>query len=112
MPSESFELIKEAIQERRHVVATYNEFRREMCPHVLGWKSGREQALMYQFAGESSSGLEPDGSPSNWRCVVVENLRGLAISDGPWHTAPNHSRPQTCVDEIAAEVEFVRSQPA
>ena len=41
MPSDNFGLIKEAIQERRHVVATYNGFRREMCPHVLGWKSGR-----------------------------------------------------------------------
>jgi hypothetical protein len=75
-----------------------------MCPHILGWKNGSERALLYQFGGSSSSGLEPAGSANNWRCVIVEQLLNITIRDGPWHTAPNQSRPQTCVDEIAVEV--------
>ena len=69
------------------------------------WCVDGKKALFYQFAGQSSSGLEPDGSPENWRCVFVEQLQNVQITDAEWHTAPNHSRPQTCVDEIVAEYE-------
>lgn len=77
-----------------------------MCPHVLGWKNGREQALFYQFGGDSSRGLDPDGSPKNWRCLFLDELTILEVREGSWRTAPNHSRPQVCVDEIAAEVAY------
>ena len=106
MPSANFELIRQAIQEKKQVIAEYNGYVREMCPHVVGWKGDRENALLYQFGGGSSSGLEPDGSPNNWRCVHIERLSNLQLREGDWHTAPNHSRPQRCVDDIAAEVEY------
>jgi hypothetical protein len=76
-----------------------------MCPHVLGVnKYGRPQALFYQFAGESSSGLAPMGSGENWRCLPIEGLTAVSVQHGDWFTAPNHSRPQTCVDRIDVEV--------
>ena len=55
----AYELIKQAIIEKKQVIATYRGLQREMSPHVLGHKGLRPQALFYQFGGESSSGLKP-----------------------------------------------------
>jgi hypothetical protein len=103
-----YEIVRDAITNRKVVTATYRNRVRVMCPHVLGTKRGRPQALFYQFAGESNSGLGPDGDPENWRCMFLDELSAVSSSDaaGPWHTAPNHSRPQTCVDAIDVEVAF------
>jgi hypothetical protein len=104
-----YQMIRQAILDRDIVVATYHGHVREMCPHVLGTKKGRLQALMYQFAGSSSNGLELDGSPANWRCIIVEELLNVSVrkSGGQWHTASNYSRPQTCVNPDESIVEFV-----
>lgn len=105
--SETYTLIRDAILNKRQVIAVYNGHLREMCPHVLGKKHGREQALFYQFGGTSSSGLGPPGSADNWRCIPVEKLTNVSVREGgTWHTAPTHSRPQTCVDEIDVQVKF------
>ena len=106
MASHIFQMVREAIVNKAQIVATYRGYRREMCPHVLGTKNGDEQALFYQFAGGSSSGLGPPQSPQNWRCMFLKDLSGVTVRSGPWYTAPNHSRPQTCVDRIHAEVAF------
>ncbi len=106
MPSNTYTIVRQAILDKDIVVATYHEFVREMCPHVIGTKNGREQALLYQFEGGSSSGLSPDGSPDNCRCLFIDELSKVSTKKGAWHTAPNHSRPQTCVGEIDAEVKF------
>jgi hypothetical protein len=104
--SAEFDQICGAIRKRQQVTATYKGYHREMCPHVAGYKKGREKALLYQFGGESSSGLGPAGDAGNWRCVFVEDLTNVQVRDAAWHTASNHSRSQTCVDEIVAEVGF------
>jgi hypothetical protein len=100
-------IIREAIRSKNIIVASYHGYIREMCPHVIGKKNGRTQALLYQFAGESSSGLQPDGSPANWRCLRVDDLSEVSIkkSLGVWHTASNYSSAaQKCVCEIEAMV--------
>jgi len=33
----------------------------------------------------------------NWRCIALERLRKVELVDDEWKTAPNHSRPTTCV---------------
>ncbi len=98
------DLIRVAIQRKQHVIATYNGYSRELCPHVLGYKNGALQCLFYQFGGHSSSGSITPGSPANWRCMPLANLKDIRVVDGPWHTAANHSRPQTCVDSVVEEV--------
>jgi hypothetical protein len=100
-------LIRQAIVDKNIVIARYHGYMREMCPHIVGMKNGRAQALFYQFAGGSSIDLEPDGSPSNWRCVIVAELSEVSVrkSMGEWHTASNYSRPQTCVDSSGIDVE-------
>lgn len=80
---------------KRPIAASYHGLPRLFCPHGLGRnKEGELRVLCYQYGGESGSGLEAAGSPSNWRCIVVEKLTGVKLLDDRWRTAPNHSRPR------------------
>ncbi|MBD1867013.1 hypothetical protein H6F95_06790 [Cyanobacteria bacterium FACHB-471] len=99
----NYELIRDAIINKKQVVAVYKGYRREMCPHTLGWKGNKQQCLFYQFGGDSSSGAILPGSDRNWRCILVDELEDVLIQDGSWHTAKNHIRHQTCVDHIDIE---------
>ena len=65
--------------------------------------------LCYQYGGESESGLEAAGSPANWRCTALEKFTRVKLREDAWHTAPNHSRPASCVidadiDAVAADL--------
>jgi len=57
------------------------------------------------MGGASVSGLEPRGARSNWRCLAVDKLLQVELLQGSWHTAPNHSRPQTCITQVEMDVE-------
>lgn len=100
----NYDLIEKAIKEKLQVTATYQGYYREMCPHALGTKNGRLQALFYQFGGESSKGKVSPGSTFNWRCIPIEGLTNVELRGGEWYTADNHSTAQTCVDIIEVEV--------
>jgi hypothetical protein len=83
------------------VSATYDGLSRSLCPHVLGRKSGRLHAFVYQFEGVSQSGLAvtPEGR-GGWRCLTVEKLSRIELQQaGAWHTEPRSAR-QTCIDEV------------
>lgn len=91
-------LIRQAILERQQVHATYQGRRRELCPHAVGTKNGRRQALFFQFGGESARGLQPGG---DWRCLPVDELTDVSLHQGDWHTDDRYGRTrQTCVDEV------------
>jgi hypothetical protein len=86
--------------------AIYKERPRLFCRHRLGRnQAGQRRVLCYQYGGESESGLQPMGSPANWRCIVLEKLRAVELLEGSWKTAPNHSRPATCVVEADIDAE-------
>jgi hypothetical protein len=102
----AYELVKDAILNKRQIIAVYNGYRREMYPHTLGWKGDKQHCLFYQFGGDSSSGLIVSGSDKNWRCIPIDKLENITVQDGEWHTAGNHSLRQTCVDQIDVEVSF------
>ena len=106
MATDVYDIIRQAILGKEQVIAIYNCHTREMCPHTLGTKDGRAQALFYQFGGSSSSGLGSDGSGNNWRCIPISGLTNVSTQAGDWHTAPNYSRDQTCVDVIDVEVAY------
>jgi len=99
--ADNYSLIRQAILDKSQIRATYQGRFREMCPHTLGTKNGRRQALFFQFAGESSRGLPPGGE---WRCIPVDELVDVSVQEGEWHTDQRHSQPQTCVDEVDVEV--------
>ncbi|HEY4902677.1 MAG TPA: hypothetical protein VIH89_04320 [Candidatus Sulfotelmatobacter sp.] len=76
---EIYSLIRQAILAKDIVALNYHGSVREMCPHVLGKTNGSPYALMYQFAGETRTGLKQDGSPDNWRCIRIEVLSDVAV---------------------------------
>lgn len=101
--SDVYSIVRQAIIDKQQIVADYQGHHREMCPHVIGTKDNRRQALFFQFAGESSSGLPPSGE---WRCIPIEGLSNVSARPGEWHTAMDHTTPQTCVDVIDVEVAY------
>jgi hypothetical protein len=100
MPSLTYRLFRDAIIGRKQVTCYYQGLDREICPHVLGHKHGKEAALTYQFAGQSASGLPAGGE---WRCLFLAEVKNARLRDGPWHSRP-YTQPQTCVDIIDVEV--------
>lgn len=97
-----YAVVRQAILDKDQVVATYRDHRREMCPHVIGTKDGRHQALFFQFGGSSRSGLPPGGE---WRCIPIEGLGDVVSQSGPWYSGDGHTQPQTCVDVVDVEVD-------
>ena len=100
-----YELIKDAIQHKKIITADFKGFYREMCPHHLGTKNGKYNCLFYQFGGFSSSGLSSDPF-KNWRCIPIDLLQNVQVIEGNWHTAGNHTRPSTCIDDTHFIVDF------
>ena len=97
MPSQTFDIFRQAVISRSQVLCFYRGYQRECCPHILGYTSGHEQALSFQFAGGSSSDLPIGGQ---WRCMDLSEVSRAQLRDGPWHTDLRHSRPQSCVKQI------------
>ena len=107
---EIYRLIWAAVANRQPIEAVYQGRLRLFCPHRLGRnRDGRLRVLCYQYGGDSRSGLEPTGSPANWRCIVLEKLSRVKLIEDVWRTAPNHSRPTSCVVEADIDAE---DQPA
>ncbi len=103
---EIYRLVRAAVVEKHSIRAIYQGRDRWLCPHRLGRNhEGQMRVLCYQYGGESSSGLQPVGSPANWRCIALEKLSRVELVEDHWHTAPNHSRPQTCVAEVDVDAE-------
>jgi hypothetical protein len=100
-PGTLYRTVYTAVESRRPISATYNRHPRLFCPHRLGRNSkGERRVLCYQYGGKSESGLASPGSPSNWRCIALEELSKVKLLLGPWRTAPNHSRPAHCIVNV------------
>jgi hypothetical protein len=101
-----YRLVWTAVATRRPIEALYHRRPRLFCPHRLGRnKEGHLRVLCYQYGGESESGLQPAGSPANWRCIVLEKLSQVKFVEDSWRTAPNHSRPAHCIVEADIDAE-------
>jgi hypothetical protein len=101
-----YPIVRAAVETRRPMSAVYHDRHRLFCPHRLGRnKEGQLRVLCYQYGGESESGLKPVGSPDNWRCIALDKLRRVELLDGAWRTAPNHSRPASCIVDADMDAE-------
>lgn len=99
-------IVRRAVVSRRSISAVYHDCHRLFCPHRLGRnKEGQFRVLCYQYGGESESGLKPLGSPENWRCIALDKLSSVKLLEGAWQTAPNHSRPASCIVEADVDAE-------
>src|SRR4051794_18673942 len=87
--------------ERKQVLCLYGGYRRELCPIILGHRKGEEVALTYQFAGESTKPLPPEGQ---WRCLVLGGVAEARLREGPWRAGSSHSGPQSCVETVDLDV--------
>ncbi len=105
-PEGIYRLLRTAVMGRSPIAAIYHGCYRLLCPHRLGWNRRTQlRVLCYQYGGESESGLEPPGSPANWRCIAVDKLSRVELLSDAWRTAPNHSRPQTCIAQVDVDAE-------
>lgn len=102
---EIYRLVWTAVANRQPIEAIYHERPRLFCPRN---RQGRLRVLCYQYGGESESGLAPAGSPANWRCVALEELCKVKLLENGWWTAPNHSRPSSCVTDADIDAEDLR----
>jgi hypothetical protein len=103
---ELYRLVWTAVASKRPIAAHYHGRPRLFCPHRLGRNRERQlRVLCYQYGGESKSGLQPAGSPANWRCIALEKLSKVRLLEDAWRTAPNHSRPASCVIDADIDAE-------
>jgi hypothetical protein len=103
----NYSLIKEAILKKQQVIATYQNLERYMCPHIIGKDNeGCEKAFFWQFGGLSKSGGTVTPSTGVWRCLFLNELSGVSVCEGHWHTGPQdgHSSSQNCIFDKDVEV--------
>ena len=102
-------LFHQAIINRQQVICRYKGHLRQVCPHILGYKDGKETALVFQFEGESSRGLATRG---DWRCLSLMEVHDAVTRDGRWYSAGRHSQRQRCADDVYVDVNTdVPNQP-
>ena len=100
-PSQTYQLFEQAMAEREQILCMYDDYRRELCPIILGHTQGEEKALTYQFGGESKGGLPPRGQ---WKCLLLSKVSNARLRDGEWHAGSSHSQTQTCVEVVDLDV--------
>lgn len=101
MSSANYRLFEQAMNMQKQIVCMYNGYPRELCPIVLGHSAGEERALTYQFGGQSSSGLPPEGE---WRCLSLSKVSKVRLRNGPWFVGSRHTQPQGCVEIVDLDV--------
>ena len=103
---ETYKLVRSAVVGKTPMAASYRGRPRLLYPHRLGWNRKKQsRVLCYQYGGDSERGLEPAGSPANWRCMAVDELSEVKLLEDIWRTAPNHWRPQTCIADVDVDAE-------
>jgi hypothetical protein len=103
---EIYRLVWAAVASKQPMEAVYRRHSRQLCPHRLGRnRDGQLRVLCYQYGGASEGGLQPEGSSANWRCLAVGKLSRVRLLEDVWRTAPNHSRPSSCVTDPDIDAE-------
>lgn len=70
------DIIRTAIKNKNLIEFAYENKHRIAEPHVYGILDGKRQLLVYQIAGQSSSGNLP-----NWRRMDVSKISNMRILD-------------------------------
>jgi hypothetical protein len=101
-----YRLVWTAVASKRPMEAYYEGRRRLFCPHRLGRNQrGDLRVLCSQYGGESDSGLQSVGFGGKLALLALEKLSQVKSLDGPWRTAPNHSRPTSWVIDADIDAE-------
>jgi hypothetical protein len=97
-------ILANAIRNKQQIRAVYEGFYREMCPYAMGWKGSKYQVLCFQFGGESSQPLPPDGQ---WQCMEVNRLTEVMVVEGPWYRGPGRTLPADSFDPGGIDVKAI-----
>ena len=101
-PSTIYRLIWKAARARKQITCMYGGRYREACPHILGYKKlGQEAVFAFQFGGDSTSRLPPQG---DWRCFDLDEVSEVRLRDGRWHSGTRHTKTQTCIQFVDVDV--------
>jgi hypothetical protein len=100
-PSAIYLELSKALAARTTLSRRYGGKRRVICPIILGHSNGAEMVLVYQIAGDTSTG--PLLAPQ-WKCLRLAELSDLAPSDLPWRSGQEHGRAQHCVRRVEHDV--------
>ncbi|MDQ2728105.1 MAG: IS1634 family transposase [Actinomycetota bacterium] len=104
----AWDILEQALRQRRPVRLTYHGRQRTVCPHALGWKNSRAMVLAYQIGGQTSTGAPPADRQQRWRNLFVDDIAhaGLANSATTWQTANNYnaSHPFNSIDQLGIAI--------
>jgi hypothetical protein len=82
---EIYRLVWNAEANKRPIEGAYRGRPGLFCPHRLGRnREGQFRVLCYQYGRDSQSGLQPVGSPANWRCVALEKRQVIRALGSVW----------------------------
>ena len=101
---DTYQIVRDAILNRKTIVATYGGFRRELCPWAIGTHQGTPRALFYQVSGMTSTGPVVPHSLSNWRCMDLDRLEILEVVAREWIGPTEHRRASSCLDLIDVDL--------
>ncbi len=106
MSPKNFEIIENAMNEKKSISAYYDGYFRKLSPYELGTKKNEYQCMFYQYGGESSSGRINGKSKGNWRCLKLKKLEQIQILDEPLHKPDmiTHKKPSYCVDNVIKQI--------
>jgi hypothetical protein len=97
MPSETYQLLRQAVRERHQLMFRHKGRPRQTSPVILGYAAdGREVLFAWQFGGETSKGSKLPG----WRCFYLEEMSDVAARAGRWFEGDSHTQAQTCVHRV------------
>ena len=104
---EIYRLVWTAVENRQPNRGDVSERSRLFCPHRLGRndKGGFAYSAI-NTAGRAESGLQPGGLACKLAlCCTGETQQGEVNWTDAWRTAPNHSRPASCMAEADIDAE-------
>lgn len=99
MTTHAYQIIREALLNKKQVHAMYEWYFREFCPHVIWLKGYQERVLGYQFWGQSSKWTISSHVPE-WRCFEIEKLSNIQVIDWEWYSDEHtfHTRKNSCIE--------------
>ncbi len=101
MSTRSYELIKQAIEQKKQLSLQYHGYTRTLCPYVLGKnKHGKERALALLVLNTPSGPLA-----GGWECLDLDHVWNIKFSDGAWVAAPSGARPDCDIANVEIDVE-------
>ncbi len=93
------EVLIEAIHGKLCLTGLYDGAVRHFAPHALGAApDGTPAVFVFQYAGETTTGLPSGGQ---WRCFRLDRLSHLRLNEHRWRSRSNYNlKHQSCLAMI------------